>query len=176
MTINRTSYVAMADGPFFLMPVVPHSLPKVIDGYDPVKKYATAYFTNQCGDNWKVFSELCSAALFCFGDINKWIDYHLNQVNLSELCYTLLEDTVRFIVTGRRLFPIASLEPSIRPANDVQITNELRKTRLDNISNLWQAGSKPLPEAYIGLWCSHEGGLRDLAMTVNILFSGRITR
>lgn len=170
MSAVRTSYVAMSDGPFFMTPSVPHQLPKVIDGYDPVKNLASAFFTNR-QTGWNAFSELCSNAMFCFGDMDKWIDYHLNNVPLTDACYTFLEDTLRFIVTGRRLFPIASLEPSIRPANDVQISNELRKSRLDKISNLWQPGT-----CFIGLWCSHEGGVLDMAMTLNILFGGRRTR
>lgn len=172
----RPSYVAMSDGPFLATPQVPHVLPKVIDGYDPLKTTLSRYYGTGVKSTWDTNVELCQHALFCFGDMNQWINYHLNQVNLSDWCFTILEDTIRFICTGKRFFPLASLESFIRAAEDVQMTNELRKTRLEKISNLWHIDKKPLPSNYIGMWCSHEGGLRDLVGVLDVLFSGRRTR
>lgn len=173
MPNQRPAYIAMTDGPFFMTPTVPHSFPKVIDGHKDLKKACARYSSSMLCDVWENDLEICRHALFCFGDFNRWIDYHLNQVALSDWCFAFLEDTIRFIRTGQRRYSVHSLESFIRPDTDVQVSNELRKNRLKSLSEFWSAKDNPMPDNYIGLWCSHENGLRDLVSTLSVLFTGR---
>lgn len=114
------------------------------------------------------------AALFAFGSTNfhTWYLAQFQSPSFGDIHQRFLEDTFKFILTGKRDIPLSSWNVLVSPEED----NSSKITHGPNASKLFQYSGNKNPDYRPSIveitqkWLSQEGGFNDFAMTVHILF------
>lgn len=104
------------------------------------------------------------SSLLFGNDFNKWLALQLTSPTISVDSLTFIEDTVRFIKTGKRIVPV---ESAYRTAIDVErsrYNTELQKY-VEDLSF-----KDPNTVSILCDWIAHPNGLRDIRCTLEILF------
>jgi hypothetical protein len=106
------------------------------------------------------------SSLLFGNDFNKWLALQLTSPAISVDSLTFIEDTVRFIKTGKRIVPV---ESAYRTAIDVErsrYNTELQKY-VEDLSF-----KDPNTVSILCDWIAQPNGLRDIRCTLEILFGG----
>lgn len=104
------------------------------------------------------------SSLLFGNDFNKWLALQLTSPTISVDSLTFIEDTVRFIKTGKRIVPV---ESAYRTAIDVErsrYNTELQKY-VEDLSF-----KDPNTVSILCDWIAQPNGLRDIRCTLEILF------
>lgn len=116
-------------------------------------------------ENFEYCHRVFESCSHLYGNFYQWL---LLQVTANDYVYDYnleyLKDTVLFIRTGQRQMHNVGWEKLLRQ-NPQPIIGCARKERLKDF-NITPAEFSN----YIGMWCSHYGGLADLLTTTNLLF------
>lgn len=100
-----------------------------------------------------------------FGDdFNKWLSLQLTSPTISSESLTFIEDTVRFIKTGKRIVPIESVYRTAVDPERSRYNTELQKYAEDLSFKEFETVS------ILCDWIAQPNGLRDIKCTLEILF------
>jgi hypothetical protein len=122
-------------------------------------------------------------ALQAFGlnNFNTWAEVNLQSPTFSQTHADFINDTVRFITTGKREMPVGMWERLLGPgSNDPNAKPQLDK----NLLNCLPTGYSPLMRCetagnihnVIAMWLCRSGGFTDLVTTLYTLFGEHNTR
>lgn len=114
------------------------------------------------------------AALFAFGSTNfhTWYLAQFQSPSFGDIHQRFLEDTFKFIQTGKRDIPLSSWNILVNPEED----NSSKVVHGDQAKKLFQYSNNNHPDYRPSIveitqrWLSQEGGFNDFATTVHILF------
>ncbi len=139
----------------------------IIPGDPRVKDLYTNYMSKHLHDpQWDFMSQAFKRASLLFGDFYFWLKLQFTgNDNVYDLNLAFLEDTVRFIRTGKREMSITAwaglLMDNPDPVYGCANNDRLKKLNIIDTAEF---------DNYIGMWCHWDNGLHDMLCTLNIVF------
>lgn len=112
--------------------------------------------------SWAFRSQVLAQALRVFGNFQEWLEYNRSNGSLSGYNRDFLEDTVRYIQTGRRQMVVM---------NWIELMDEIdRRDRPTVVKVPLTLLSNANTVQVLQAWCSHTDGIEDLVQTLYVLF------
>jgi hypothetical protein len=136
---------------------------------------AWTHFLKNSGStmNFDFREKILLVALEAFGtmDFKAWVDTQFKGPSTGELHAKFIEDTLGFILTGKREMSLQNWEAVLTMA-DIE-TNITQHT--ENIKAFFLDSTGKTPVNYrlqdvLIRWCGQEGGIEDLVQTLHVLF------
>jgi hypothetical protein len=117
---------------------------------------------------WDFRKKVINEALRLFTGNFNWFIRQDSNAQVTGYSYEFLQDTLRFIATGRRRLDIHTWPGLIsdEPESGVQLVENRHDIR--GLFQLLQLSTSP--EAMIQQWCSHKKGFDDMMYTLHLLF------
>jgi hypothetical protein len=112
-------------------------------------------------------------ALGAFGttDFRQWVYTQFEGPSTGELHAEFVEDTLKFILTGKRKMTVTNWE-SLLTLSDITTNVTAHSKQINEFftnPDTKQTINLKLTDVLIR-WCSHEGGFEDLVQTLHVLF------
>lgn len=119
-------------------------------------------------ESWEFRKRVITAGARLHGDLYAWLAYQAAFNNrVYGLNFDFIEDTIKFIQTGRRSVNIISwYELLMEFPNEIVGSANVRRLRGLNIDD----EARSLSTSGVGRWLAHSSGFDDYMMTLNILF------
>jgi hypothetical protein len=117
-------------------------------------------------DRWDFNRRVITRCSQLFGDFREWLVIQVaRNDNIYGLNLEFLHDTVQYIRTGQRDMPVATWQELLLEYPD-------RHPGTSSIARLdaFQLSNPKEFDNFIGMWCSHPGGLADMLCTARALF------
>lgn len=116
--------------------------------------------------SWSYRRQVVDSALRLFGEFGPWLQDQLNNPRVVGYNLEFLKDTLQFIRTGKRDLCLANWLELVAEGDDLANAAEISRTRVNNFASVRGETTVQLIQA----WCTHPGGIEDLAGTLHILF------
>ncbi len=163
--------------------LTPEALQHVVANESVVEVYNQMVRRQVIHTDFQFREKAVKVALRAFGMKNflLWAQLNLQSPTFTQLHADFLNDTVRFITTGKRemrvdqwekLIGPGSNDPSDKPQLDMSLFNGLPL----GYSELQQAQTPNNLPNVICMWLSRQGGFTDMVMTLYTLFGEHNTR
>lgn len=115
--------------------------------------------------SWDSRSEVIRLALALFGDMKQWLREQQDNEELSAYGWRFLEETIRFINTGRREINIRNNTSLILSEKEDRLIMPLEKRQNKLIDLVGESD-----DTIIARWLRHPGGYDDLVQTITVVF------
>jgi hypothetical protein len=115
---------------------------------------------------WDYRRQVVDSGVRLFGEFSGWLQDQLNNPRCVGYNLEFLKDTMQFIRTGQRELCLANWIELVAEGDDLANAAQISKTRANNFALGYGESTVKLLQG----WCSHPGGIEDLAGTLHILF------
>lgn len=117
-----------------------------------------------------------------FNGFENWVTFNIKEVPLTGLQARFLEDTLKFIQTGRRDIGITGWEYLLRQDNEgssANAENIIIKSKEAKVSKLaypytFKNKGSNYHDTSLGRWLSHPYGFQDMIWSLKILFATKL--
>ena len=164
-------YTSIGDSRYPKVPVIAH-----VKG-DPRIQTLFARYANNSDliDNVAFKLEAIEVMSELYASFSRFAAYQFDYNYLMHgLNLDFLEDTLRFITTGRRSYSLLTWRELVVRNPDYIVRTNGRERWYHAKSNFGIKKDTDL-EHYISMWCSHSGGFEDMLYTTWILFGSPVS-
>ena len=153
---------------FALMPISQHSYPNTVDSFTDIGSLYKDYIGAPASyAGWAKAFDAYRRCSYCYGNFHQWARVQVSTLPLTDKAFDFIIDTIRYITTGRRQFQLSTWRILLATPPELQISDRCRSSRMYMLN----IALETLPSNPIPMWCTHEGGLKDLIVTSAILFA-----
>lgn len=153
---------------FSMLPSQPHSFSNILDDFQDVHELYLQFIGNPAGyTGWEKAFDAYMRCAYCYGNFEQWARLQTATLPLTEKAFEFVLDCIRFISTGQRQFQLSTWRILLASPPDLQVSDKVRGRRMQMLNDALEL----MPSDPIPMWCTHEGGLKDLIVSSAIMFA-----